>query len=482
MPADAEPPASPGAASPDAPRHGPDGVTGADSNDVGRQIRAEKPTGRYSPIEEERALGAPPNTELPHGPRTGDVGPDGRHPIRMSPEEARAFRDEMGHHLPESPPAAPRDTARFPEADMPGDRPAGGPRTARHPEADMPSDLPGDGPKTTRHAEPDMPPDGPGDPPTGRPGRQPRGPGSRPDGGSGGAAVPEPHAPPEPVHVGPDRSAPTPVRGPDDPSVGLPEREPVRAGRGAGAEPPKTPDAPDAPDGDKTPALEAADREAPKPGPRRSRAERMREEAKIPEPEEFRLDDPAELHQKPTIDEPMEFDPTAPDPVPFVDKAGNPTEVNRLIPGQPRQLGRMENYRSPQNKLYAESVNDYAQDMINDDWDWKLHPDRPIIMDGDVLVSGNHRMTAAQIAADATGRPLMGGVNPIIPDGGVISKAEALKRGMLQKPVDGSLPVIPLKPTSELGVVPGRKPPPIDFADPEADALLEGVRRAKPVE
>ena len=459
MPADAKPMTPPDA--PSGPRHGPDKVTGADSDDVGRQVRAEKPTDRYTAVEEGRAAGAPANTELPHGPRTGEVGPDGRHPIRMSPEEARKFREEMGGYLPEDAPAPP-GTARLPDAEMPGDLPGDPPRTTRHPTAEMPGDrptggrgtkrlpdpdLPPDGPATARLSDPDLPLDAPGDPPTGRPKRPARGPDNRPDGGTGGAARREPDAPAEPVHVGPDRTAPTPVRGPTDPPARVPERQPEMANRARG----------DTPDGPKT-RTGADEVEAPSNARDRTPADGDPPDgpgdgAARPggEGDDLRpvRDEPYYLNDK---DEPV-----------FVTKDRELTNTRVLEPGEVGQ-GRLKESMKPyipsQADLYTDSVNDYAQAMIDDAWDWKRDPTDPIRISGNQVVSGHHRLAAAQMASDVTKRPLIGGKNAIIPDHAI-------------EYLDGP----PAKPPADwgrIGVRPGYKP---DEVIDHYDEALDAVRR-----
>ena len=445
MPDDAKPLTPPDA--PSGPSHGPDKVTGADSDDVGRQIRAEKPTDRYTAVEEGRAAGAPPDTELPHGPRTGDVGPDGRHPIRMSPEEARKFREEMGGYLPEHAPAPP-GTARLPDAEMPGDLPGDGPRTTRHPTAEMPGDrptggrrtarlpepdLPPDGPATARLSDPDLPPDSPGDPPTGRP-------------------KPGPEAPPEPIHVGADRSKPTPVRGPADPPARVPERQPEMANR-PGLE---TPDAP---------RTRAGADEVEGPSGPRDRAPAGGEPPDGPGDRPVRPGGDGD-DLRPVRDEPYYLNDKD-EPV-FVTKDRELTNTKVLEPGEVGQ-GRLKESMKPyipsQADLYTDSVNDYAQAMIDDAWDWKRNPADPIRISGNQVVSGHHRLAAAQMASDVTKRPLIGGKNAIIPDHAI-------------QYLDGPPAKLPAD-WGRIGIKPGYKPHEvIDHYDEALDAVRRDMIEA----
>jgi hypothetical protein len=101
-----------------------------------------------------------------------------------------------------------------------------------------------------------------------------------------------------------------------------------------------------------------------------------------------------------------------------------PTQLRPLATGQEGQQAlqnTMANYQPTQNKIYADTVNQMANDMANGNFNWGDIPEANNIKigPGNVIVDGHHRMVAAQMAADQTGRPLMGGPNAIIPDGSV---------------------------------------------------------------
>jgi hypothetical protein len=98
--------------------------------------------------------------------------------------------------------------------------------------------------------------------------------------------------------------------------------------------------------------------------------------------------------------------------------SGPPTTQLRPLPtgqqGQQALQNTMANYQPTQNKIYADTVNQMANDMANGNFNWgDIPPSQNIrIGPGNVIVDGHHRMVAAQMAADQTGRPLMGGIIP----------------------------------------------------------------------
>lgn len=105
-----------------------------------------------------------------------------------------------------------------------------------------------------------------------------------------------------------------------------------------------------------------------------------------------------------------------------------PTPPGREIVLQPgaegnQQLSKvMEGFVPTQNKVYSGTINSMKQDMVNGTFDWSK-ADKPIQLDGNVIVDGHHRMIAAKMAAQETGRPLLGAANAIIPEGGVVNSS-----------------------------------------------------------
>jgi len=99
--------------------------------------------------------------------------------------------------------------------------------------------------------------------------------------------------------------------------------------------------------------------------------------------------------------------------------------------------------------------------MIDGKFDWPLQGDIIRIRNG-VIVSGHHRLIAARLAAQATGRPLFAGPNAIIPKGAI-----AFESG-------GNLDGVG-KAWGRIGVDPGTKPSTsIGYGDdPEHQALKE---------
>jgi hypothetical protein len=80
--------------------------------------------------------------------------------------------------------------------------------------------------------------------------------------------------------------------------------------------------------------------------------------------------------------------------------------------------GLMSNYRPTQNKVYADTINQMKDAMVNGTFDWQ-RCSQPITLDGDIIVDGHHRLISAEMAAAETGRPLMGTPDAIIPEGGI---------------------------------------------------------------
>jgi hypothetical protein len=97
-------------------------------------------------------------------------------------------------------------------------------------------------------------------------------------------------------------------------------------------------------------------------------------------------------------------------------------KVGHLVEGDNGRLKTMmKGYKAIQLKVYEGNINKYTQDMINNKFDWeKIPKDERIVLspDGKMIVHGHHRFIAAHLASQATGRPVTGGSNPIIPKEG----------------------------------------------------------------
>lgn len=100
--------------------------------------------------------------------------------------------------------------------------------------------------------------------------------------------------------------------------------------------------------------------------------------------------------------------------------------VHHLVKGEAGRVGALmkdTGYSATQAHLYANTVNAYAQRMIDGSFNWHDIPASARIafdaQTGKIVVQGHHRFVAARIAADLTGRPLMGGSRPIIPKEGI---------------------------------------------------------------
>lgn len=120
--------------------------------------------------------------------------------------------------------------------------------------------------------------------------------------------------------------------------------------------------------------------------------------------------------------------------------------VRWLVAGDAARLqALMRRYNSVQDRVYADTINDYAQQMINDEFEWsKIRPGDRVKLspDGKTIVHGHHRMIAAELASQATGRPVHGGANPIIPEFGF----------------DPPEPPVTVERGFQIAVRPGRKP------------------------
>ena len=156
----------------------------------------------------------------------------------------------------------------------------------------------------------------------------------------------------------------------------------------------------------------------------------------------------------------------------FVDATGAPTGQALLQPGEAGQqtLNRlMDGYSSTQNKVFADTVNKYAQQMIKGEFDWNAVPAAErIVQDGSVIVSGNHRFIAAKLASEATGRPLLGTADAIIPQQGFASQDVAAK-------LIGSRSYT-VRPFGGVGVSDGAKAPPItQSVDPDLQFIRDAT-------
>ena len=123
-------------------------------------------------------------------------------------------------------------------------------------------------------------------------------------------------------------------------------------------------------------------------------------------------------------------------------------QLRPLGTGQEGQQGlqnMMANYQPTQNKFYEDTVNLWANQMANGKFNWGEIPEAQNIMigPGNEIVEGHHRLIAAQMAADQTGRPLMGAPNAIIPDGSVTYVDSTIR---------------PTQSWGNVGVLPGEKP------------------------
>jgi hypothetical protein len=97
-------------------------------------------------------------------------------------------------------------------------------------------------------------------------------------------------------------------------------------------------------------------------------------------------------------------------------------KVGHMVSGDtPRLKTLMRGYKAVQSHVYEGNINKYAQDMIDKKMEWgKITPEDRIVLspDGKTVVHGHHRFIAAHLASQATGRPITGGKNPIIPKEG----------------------------------------------------------------
>ncbi len=152
----------------------------------------------------------------------------------------------------------------------------------------------------------------------------------------------------------------------------------------------------------------------------------------------------------------------------FLDATGQVSDVPLLQQGQAgqQQLARlMDGYTAPQNKVFVDSVNRYAQQIIEGTFDWSRIPDAErIVLDGNAVLSGNHRFIAAKLAAQTTGRPLMGTANAIIPSQGFAS--EQVTQAILRTGAPD------LQSYNSVAVVAGAKPPPVTYGGIDSDLQL----------
>jgi hypothetical protein len=93
----------------------------------------------------------------------------------------------------------------------------------------------------------------------------------------------------------------------------------------------------------------------------------------------------------------------------------------------------MSRYKATQNKIYPETINKMAQEMIDGTFKWPTGGSNTIKLRDGVIVDGHHRLIAAEMAAQATGRPAIEGVGAIIPEGAIeisgkaANKADAIR-------------------------------------------------------
>lgn len=95
--------------------------------------------------------------------------------------------------------------------------------------------------------------------------------------------------------------------------------------------------------------------------------------------------------------------------------------VPKLTAGDAVRLDALmeDEFISIQTTVYTETINDYAQEMIDGSFDWARirQGDRiQLASDGRTILHGHHRVIAAKLASQVTGRPVRGGRNPVIPD------------------------------------------------------------------
>jgi len=74
-----------------------------------------------------------------------------------------------------------------------------------------------------------------------------------------------------------------------------------------------------------------------------------------------------------------------------------------------------------QSYIHYQKVNQYVQDMLNGTFNWRdpsLGQKGKVIEigPGNTIQHGHHRVVAAEIVSQLTGRPVFGGPNPIIPN------------------------------------------------------------------
>ncbi len=109
----------------------------------------------------------------------------------------------------------------------------------------------------------------------------------------------------------------------------------------------------------------------------------------------------------------------------FVREDGTPLRnpnVGELVEGDTARVRTlMRGYGSSQTDIYEGTVNQIARDMINGNFRWQEMIDSGDLIEfggkkGNIVTHGHHRVVAARLASEATGRPIRGGDNPIIPD------------------------------------------------------------------
>jgi len=129
---------------------------------------------------------------------------------------------------------------------------------------------------------------------------------------------------------------------------------------------------------------------------------------------------PERIARERAIEELMERRANAPR---FTPKEGGTLRndnVGYLVHGDnPRLKNMMQGYKARQPHVFVGNINKYAQDMIENKIIWDdIHKLDRIVMglDGKTVVRGHHRFVAAHLASQATGRPVRGGSNPILPD------------------------------------------------------------------
>jgi len=109
----------------------------------------------------------------------------------------------------------------------------------------------------------------------------------------------------------------------------------------------------------------------------------------------------------------------------FVREDGTPLRnpnVGELVEGDTARVRTlMRGYGSSQTDIYEGTVNQIARDMVNGNFKWQEMIDSGDLIEfggkkGNIVTHGHHRVVAAKLASEVTGRPLRGGDNPIIPD------------------------------------------------------------------